>query len=259
MTSRIAATMSGTVEGLELREGGRQVEHAARHADGHGQHVVSEKRRGRDQARDHAQVLVGHDVAAAALGIGADRLPVGEGHQEQQADDQERDRHQVRKSHRADREQREHARLGRVGDRAHHVAGEDGQCLPLRQALLKLLVRREDPPEHEPPRVIAEARGTAVRLDGGDLGDERALGPVPEVAGLRPVDHRPAVAELLAPLEMGASRAPLVRSTSAHDDAALATGCAPVTSRSTPQRPASGRSARTCRAASGTLATITSG
>ena len=63
---------------------------------------------------------------------------------------------------RADRQEREHARLGRVGDRGHDVAREDGQRLPLRQPLLHLLVGREDPPEEEPTGAEADAARRAV-------------------------------------------------------------------------------------------------
>ncbi len=49
---------------------------AGRRRHRHGQHVVDEQGGARQQRGQDAEVVLGHDVGAAPLGIGADRLPV---------------------------------------------------------------------------------------------------------------------------------------------------------------------------------------
>ena len=60
---------------------------AGRDADRHRQRVVDQQRRGGDQAGGRADVLLGDDVGAAAVGIGVDRLAVGERDDRQQRRD----------------------------------------------------------------------------------------------------------------------------------------------------------------------------
>ena len=118
----------------------------------------------------------------------------------EQADDQERDRHQVGEGDRADREQGEHARLGRVGDRGHHVAREDRQRLPLRQPLLELLgAWRSAAPKSDPAGSRTRAGPTRLRrLDGAAPGDDDARARVAEVARLRTLHPDPSVAAACA-------------------------------------------------------------
>ncbi len=70
---------------LDPREGGVDRLNARRHADRNGQDVVRQQRSRGDEARQYAKVGVSHDVAAAAVGIGPDRLPVAEGDDEEEA------------------------------------------------------------------------------------------------------------------------------------------------------------------------------
>ena len=70
-------------------KGGGDGGHAGRDADRHGQHVVDEQRRRRDEAGVRSDVLLGDDVRAAPARVGVDRLPVGKGdHQQQRGDDE---------------------------------------------------------------------------------------------------------------------------------------------------------------------------
>ena len=124
--------------GLKHRKGRIESLDAGRHAHGHGQHVVGEERSGGDEAGQHAQVGVGHDVAAAAVGIGPDRLAIAEGDDDQQGDDDDGQPEDVLEAVLAGADQDEHHGAGRVGDGGHHVRREDRQGLPLGQALGQL-------------------------------------------------------------------------------------------------------------------------
>ena len=142
---------------------------------------------------------MGDDVAAAPVRVGPDRLAIGEGHEDQQADDEQGDRDQVAERQRARREKGEHARLGGVGHRRHHVAREDGEGLPFREALLELLARRQDAAEQDAPRPKShspEARGRHAR---GGLRDHRPFAAVPEIAGLGPGHVHPPIGKLAPP------------------------------------------------------------
>ena len=77
---------------VPFRERGGDGSHPGRDADGHRQDVVDQQRRPRDQARGLPDVLLGHDVGAAAARIGVDRLAVREGDDEQEHGDHGADR-----------------------------------------------------------------------------------------------------------------------------------------------------------------------
>ena len=65
MISTTAAIVIGTVYGSQSGHHRRQRRHARRDRHRDGQHVVDQQRARRGQPRQHAQVVAGHDVAAA--------------------------------------------------------------------------------------------------------------------------------------------------------------------------------------------------
>ena len=152
----------------ENREGRIEGLDACRHADRDGQDVVRQQRRGRDQARQDAQVRVGDDVAAAAVRVRADGLPVGERDEREDANDREGDRQQPAEGlGEPTAEQGEQARLRGVGHRRHDVGGEDRQRLPFRA-----VARRA------PPRSRADGRrgpGESWRAHGPTVSWARPL------------------------------------------------------------------------------------
>jgi hypothetical protein len=138
--------------GVQRRHDRGQGRHAGRdrHRDGH--HVADEQRRGGQHAAHAAQVVAGHDVAARAVRVRPDRLPVRERDDGQHHGDQQRQRQ--RESERAGAGQRQHPHdlLGPVGRRADVVAREDRERLDLRQALVLLALgadRAADEPRAE--------------------------------------------------------------------------------------------------------------
>ena len=114
---------------------------AGGHRHRHGEHVVDEQRGAGGLGRHLAQVLLGHDVGAAAAGVFHDRLPVAEGQQDQEDDDADADRHR-QPEHGRGRHARGEARaamaqghgqgghdlLGAVGHRGERVRREDRQA-----------------------------------------------------------------------------------------------------------------------------------
>ena len=76
----------------QRRDGRGEREHARGHRDRDGQDVVGEQRRGRDEARDAAEVLLRDDVRAAGALVHLHRLPVGEDDDREQRRDRDRDR-----------------------------------------------------------------------------------------------------------------------------------------------------------------------
>ena len=89
-------------------------------------------------------------IATAAIGIGVDRLPVGDDHDRQQEDDDAGDRQGVAERRGARDAQDEQDFLGRVGHRRQRVRGEDRQGDGNPQALLAEPLGLERGPE-EPP------------------------------------------------------------------------------------------------------------
>ena len=147
------------------------------HAHGDGEHVVRQQRAGRDETRKYAQVRMRHDVAAAAVRIRPDRLPVAERHDEQQQHDHDRDRHQVVEGVPARAEQDEHAGPACIGHRRHHVRGEDRQRLPLGQPLGQFGGGRERAAEQKTSNRRHAALLGGARSLGFQLGLEDARGP----------------------------------------------------------------------------------
>ena len=132
----------------------------------HGQHVVGQDRRRRDQARRLAEVLPGDDVGAAALGVGAHGLPVRRDHDAQDQRDHERDRQHVAERERPGRGQDEHHLLGGVGDRGQRVRGEHRQRQRLRQEGVLKLVAGHRPAEEDPLQDLPGAGPVLALLHG---------------------------------------------------------------------------------------------
>ena len=120
---------------LGHRRGDRQ--HAGGDRDGGGQHVVGRAATRPPRARPVcAEVLLRHDVRAAAVGVGEDRLPVREDDHDEQRRDDRRDRDDQAARGDRRRDQHDEARLGRVGDGRERVRGEDRQRDPAREQLV---------------------------------------------------------------------------------------------------------------------------
>ena len=120
----------------ELGHGRGDRQHARGDRDGGRQHVVDQQRRGRHEPGHLAEVLLGHDVRAAAVRVGEDRLPVRQHHDQQQRRDDRRDRHDQPARRDRRRDQHDERRLRRIGDGRERVRGEDRQRDPARQQLV---------------------------------------------------------------------------------------------------------------------------
>ena len=110
---------------LELGEGGDQRADACGDADGGVQDVVDHERGGGEKAGGFAEVLCGDGIAAAAVGIGVDRLAVGEVDDGQKADDGEADGDDVRDAGQAERDEQGERGFGAIGGGAERVQAED--------------------------------------------------------------------------------------------------------------------------------------
>ena len=92
-----------------------------------GEGVIHQQCRRRHQPRQGAEVLPGHHIGTTTLGIGLDRLPVGEHNDGDQPHDANRDRQGPAKGCTAGQEQHPQGRLGRVGHRGEGIGGQDRQ------------------------------------------------------------------------------------------------------------------------------------
>src|SRR4029453_13388907 len=114
-----------------------------------GESLAQGRRRARREPCRTAMVLERHDVSAAAARVGANRLPVGCGDNDDEQRDHSCDRKSVVEVPGAGEEQDEQNLFCRVGARRERVRGEDGKCLEFRQALLCDPRSRERTPEND--------------------------------------------------------------------------------------------------------------
>ena len=156
----------------------------------HRQDVAHRQRRGGDQAGDLAQIAMGHDVAAAARGVGVDRLAITEDHRRQQHHDGDRNRERPHQRRDAGRQQDEQDFLRHVGHRRQRVRREDGQRLLLGQALVHLQLAVDRCADQQPPRPTPRA----ARFFDGQAGLEAARATAREAGVLRPGDANDRVA-----------------------------------------------------------------
>ena len=92
---------------------------------GHGEDVVGEQRRGRDEPRHRPEIVLRDGVRAAAARIGEDRLAIRQPDEHQQPDDDRRDRER-RSDSAARAEHREHeAAICSVAYATDEMASED--------------------------------------------------------------------------------------------------------------------------------------
>ena len=147
--------------GAQPRRRRDQREHAGDHRHGDGQHVIREQRGRGQQAGPRAEVLLAHDVGAAAVRIGAHRLAIRGHHHDQQDRDRARDRH--RHADPGDARDEQHAQdlLGRVRDRGEGVGREDRQREDLREEGVLEPLARDRTPQQQPLHDLA---GRALRL-----------------------------------------------------------------------------------------------
>ena len=115
-------------------------EHARHDGNHHGHHVVEQQGGGRDQAWKGSEVVLAHDVRAAAARVGTDGLSVRAHDDRHQQGDRDRDRHHVGLGVRGDEGERDQDLARRVGDRRQGVGGEHRKREHLRQQrVLQLL------------------------------------------------------------------------------------------------------------------------
>ena len=80
------------LDGQQARKGRGDLRHTSGDTHGDGQDVVGQQGRAGDLGRQLAEVIPRDDVGPAAVGIGEDRLPVGDRHDRQQHGNRDRDR-----------------------------------------------------------------------------------------------------------------------------------------------------------------------
>ena len=127
----------------------RDREDAGRDADRNRQRVVHEQRRRGNQTGGRPDVLLRHDVRAAAGRVGVNRLPIGEGDDRQQRRDDEADRHRVDERAHARDDERGQDEVGRVRDRRQRVGRQHGQARDTGQALVVRQMRRDRSADEE--------------------------------------------------------------------------------------------------------------
>jgi hypothetical protein len=133
--------------GLQPWQGRGQRGHSRRDADGHVEHVVEHQRRGREQARIGAEVFLGHDVGAAPVGIGGDRLPVGEVKDGQQRQNRPGDGNQVAQPDTAEGQEDRQGGFGAVSRRRKSVQTQGGDTRPDADLLTFFFATGQRPPE----------------------------------------------------------------------------------------------------------------
>jgi hypothetical protein len=112
-----------------------------------GQGVIHQQCRRRHQPRPGAEVLAGDHIGASPLGVGLNRLAIGEHHNRDQADDADRDRQGQTKGTAAGQEQDPQGGLRRIGHRGEGIRGEDRQRNQARQALRIRFPARQRTPQ----------------------------------------------------------------------------------------------------------------
>ena len=120
-------------------------------ADGSGQRVVDQQGRCSDQAHVAAEVLAHHHIGAAAIGIGRDRLAVGEHHNRDQGDDRHGDRHRQPKGGTASQHQHTQGGFRCIGHRGEGIGSQDRQGLNVGQPLISGGIARQGPPQQPLP------------------------------------------------------------------------------------------------------------
>ena len=135
----------------QRRDRRRDRRDAGRDRHRHRQRVVDHQRRRRDERRSRPEVLAADDVRAAAARIRVQRLAVARGHDRQQRDHDQRDRHQVvERRHPRHRNQDDEDLLRRKRSRRDRIGPEDGQRDAFVQALLPQRLRCQRRPDQEP-------------------------------------------------------------------------------------------------------------
>jgi hypothetical protein len=112
-----------------------------RRLHGHGDDVVDHQRDGSDLGDHRAEILPRDDVRTARLGVEHDNLPVGQGHQHQDDENDQRHRQQQGVCRETEhRQQDEQDLLRPVRRRGDAVTGQDAQGQLLGQLLVLELV-----------------------------------------------------------------------------------------------------------------------
>ena len=152
---------------VERGDGGGDGEHAGHHRHRNGEDVVGEQRRGGHQSRERPEVVLAHDVGAAAARVGADRLPVGDHHHRHQRGDGDGDRHDQVGRHQAGPHQHHKDLLRGVGHRRERVRGEHRQSQDLRQERVLQLAAGEAAADQDPFDQIGGALRGGLPLGDG--------------------------------------------------------------------------------------------
>ena len=167
----------------ERRRHRRDREHAGSDGDRDREHVVDEQRRGRDEARDDAEILLRDDVRAAARLVRLDRLGVREDDDREDRGDRDRDREdEVSGGDRCADEDDERGFRG-VRDRGERIGGEDRQGELLREQRLAQLGGGARPADQRPLDDVDAVRACLLGCE--HLFDASLAAGVPAAAAVR--------------------------------------------------------------------------
>ncbi len=151
-------------------------EDAGGDADGNRQDVAGQQGGRRDQGRPRAKIVLTDDVGAATLGIGLDRLAIGNRDDREQEGDREGDGQGQRQCPGAGQDQDPQDLLGGIRRRRERVRGEDRERLRLRYPLVDEPGAGQRRPDQDPPQALIEPPGRAAR-DEGVLARDQCVRP----------------------------------------------------------------------------------
>jgi hypothetical protein len=144
---------------VPFRERGRDRGYARGDTDGDRQHVIDEQRGRRDERGRFAQIVLRHDVGAAAARIRMDRLPVRKHDDRENRGDDQGDWRGERQRAGADENQNAENLLGSVRDRRQRVRRQHCEAGKARQAFVMGEVRRDRLTNDEPLGLREQAFG----------------------------------------------------------------------------------------------------
>ena len=152
----------------------------------HGQRVVDQQGRTGHEPRGRTEVVAGDEVAARAVRIGPDRLPVAGGDDREDRADHDRERHREADRTDAGDDEDPHHLLGRIGRRADVVAAEDRERLQLREPLVLLALGADRAADEDRADLAQRARPSRPIEHGPLGGDQLALVTPLEELVIRP-------------------------------------------------------------------------
>ena len=134
---------------VPLRKRRRERRDSGCDADGHGEDVVDQERRSRDERRQLTEVLFRDDVGAAAARVRMDRLAIRKDDDREDERDHQSNGARDAQRGRAGEDEHAHDFLGRVRHRRERVRRQDSQAGDLGQPLVVSEVGRDRPADDE--------------------------------------------------------------------------------------------------------------